>query len=384
MRNVMKKLFAVCLVLCLLMGVSCAETQQTTTVQEIQKYGNLILSIDGTELLYAGYTYGDIIEVEINGSTLTMPVGTSYSDVDEGELVCRVVIDEASGADEVIMAINMGDLATTLGIAVKTKQEEEPGYHWDMLVAEPVEVRFAMKEAGGYLNEYLIRRLVRTNERSDYAHLSDEAFANFRNIATTGMGEGVLYRSSSPVNPELNRNAFADAAVKAAGIRTVVNLANSQTVMQSYEGFAQSAYAVCNVMPLNLGIDFMAKDFQNGLAQGLRFMTENKGPYLVHCDEGKDCAGFVSALLECFMGASAQEVVEDYMITYANYYGVEKDTEQYQAIAESNIVHTLQSAFEVEDLYQAELAAEAEAYLAEKLQLTQEEITALRLCLAGE
>ncbi len=380
----MKKLFTVCLVLCLLLGVSCAETQGTTTVQEIQKYGNLVLSIDGSELLNVGYTYGDIIEVEINGSTLTMPVGTSYTDVDEGELVCRVVIDEENGADEVIMAINMSDLATTLGIAVKTKQEEEPGYHWDMLVAEPVEVRFAMKEAGGYLNEYLIRRLVRTNERSDYAHLSDEAFANFRNIATTGMGEGVLYRSSSPVNPELNRNAFADAAVKAAGIRTVVNLANSQTVMQSYEGFAQSAYAACNVMPLNLGIDFMAKDFQNGLAQGLRFMTENKGPYLVHCDEGKDCAGFVSALLECFMGASAQEVVEDYMITYANYYGVEKDTEQYQAIAESNIVHTLQSAFEVSDLYQAELAAEAEAYLAEKLQLTQEEITALRLCLAGE
>ena len=65
MRNVMKKLFAVCLVLCLMMGVSCAETQGTTTVQEIQKYGNLILNIDGTELLYAGYTYGDIIEVEL-------------------------------------------------------------------------------------------------------------------------------------------------------------------------------------------------------------------------------------------------------------------------------------------------------------------------------
>ena len=41
------------------------------------------------------------------------------------------------------------------------------------------------------------------NNREDYPELTDEQFANFRNIATTGMGAGILYRSSSPINPEL-------------------------------------------------------------------------------------------------------------------------------------------------------------------------------------
>ena len=46
-------------------------------------------------------------------------------------------------------------------------------------------------------------------------------------ISTTGIGYGTLYRSSSPVNPEISRNAYADAAIEAAGIKTVVNLADS-------------------------------------------------------------------------------------------------------------------------------------------------------------
>ena len=36
--------------------------------------------------------------------------------------------------------------------------------------------------------------------------LSDEEFANFRQIAPN------LYRSSSPINPEIGRNTYADAS----------------------------------------------------------------------------------------------------------------------------------------------------------------------------
>lgn len=54
-----------------------------------------------------------------------------------------------------------------------------------------------------------------------YPDLSDEQFANFRAITTTGIGAGKLYRSSSPVNPETNRNLIADRAVS-AGITKLV------------------------------------------------------------------------------------------------------------------------------------------------------------------
>ena len=124
--------------------------------------------------------------------------------------------------------------------------------------------------------------------------------------------------------------------------------------------------------------DFTAADFKTGLATGLRYFTTHEGPYLVHCTEGKDRAGFVSALLECYMGAAYDEVVADYMVTYYNYYGVTKEAEpaKYDAILRSNIVKTLQTAFGVEDLKTADLKQEATDFFKE-LGLTDAELTTL-------
>ena len=98
----------------------------------------------------------------------------------------------------------------------------------------------------------------------------------------------------------------------------------------------------------------------------------------MHCTEGKDRAGFVSALLECYMGAAYDEVVADYMITYYNYYGVTKEAEpaKYDAILRSNIVKTLQTAFGVNDLKTADLKQEATDFFKE-LGLTDAELTNL-------
>jgi len=303
--------------------------------------------------------------------------------VDEGSMICCVVIDEEAGADNVILAINMGNLASAAGIAEKETIDEEPGYRWNALTDGPVTVHFSMKQPAGYLNEFLLRHLVRTNVRTDYAHLSDEQFANVRVVSTSGMGEKVLYRSSSPINPELGRSNYADAALKEAGVHTIVNLADSTSVMQAYEGFGASSYAGCSVIGLNLAIDFTEASFRDGLAKGLRFMAANEGPYLVHCTEGKDRAGFVSAVLECLMGASADEVVTDYMTTYLNYYGVEEGSAQYQAIAQTNIVKSLERAFDIESIFEADLAYEAETYLRDSLQMTQDEILLLKQKLSG-
>ena len=235
-----------------------------------------------------------------------------------------------------------------------------------------------MGEKGGYDDEWLIHQLKRTNNREDYKDLSDAEFANFRNVATTGMGENALYRSSSPINPEIGRNTYADKAAEAAGIKTFMNLANDEATAKGYEGFDSTYYSKQNVVYLNLGVDFTAADFKTGLATGLRYFTTHEGPYLVHCTEGKDRAGFVSALLECYMGAAYDEVVADYMVTYYNYYGVTKEAEpaKYDAILRSNIVKTLQTAFGVEDLKTADLKQEATDFFKE-LGLTDAELTTL-------
>jgi hypothetical protein len=110
----------------------------------------------------------------------------------------------------------------------------------------------------------------------------------------------------------------------------------------------------------------------------MRFILNNNGPYLIHCNEGKDRAGLVSALLECLMGATTDEVIDDYMVTYYNYYGVEQGTEAYAAIVKNNLVQVLATLFGVDDVYKADLAAEAEAFFMENVGLTAEEVASLK------
>ena len=349
------------------------ETRIHGYVQSIAKYGNLELTIPGSELDKAGFEYGDLLKITVDGKEFTVPYGTNYSDVDQGSTILR------NSDGHLTLAINMGDFAGKNGIATK-KTNEDKTYEW-YYAAEtniPAVVTIEMGEKGGYYDEWLIHQLKRTNNREDYKDLSDAEFANFRNVATTGMGENALYRSSSPINPEIGRNTYADKAAEAAGIKTFMNLANDEATAKGYEGFDSTYYSKQNVVYLNLGVDFTAADFKTGLATGLRYFTTHEGPYLVHCTEGKDRAGFVSALLECYMGAAYDEVVADYMVTYYNYYGVTKEAEpaKYDAILRSNIVKTLQTAFGVEDLKTADLKQEATDFFKE-LGLTDAELTTL-------
>ena len=382
MKKTLSLLLSLVLMLSLALPASAAETEYPTLeggVTEIQKYGNIVLDIDPADLKDGGYTYGDLLTVTVNGTGYDMPLCTNYSDVDTGALVLR----DSEGV--LIAAINMGDFATSNGLAAKVTAEDG-SYTWEFPEGQSLEsitVSISMKEQGGYYDQYLIHQLTRTDERADYA--SDAVFANFRNVAVGDLGENAFFRSSSPVNNELGRASYADDLAEAGGIQAVMNLADSNELIEGYiaaEGFDspyyQSLYEAGKVKALNLGVDFTAADFKSGLAEGLRFFAENEGPYLVHCTEGKDRAGFVSALLECYMGAAYDEVVADYMVTYYNYYGVTKEAEpaKYDAILRSNIVKTLQTAFGVEDLKTADLKQEATDFFKE-LGLTDAELTTL-------
>ena len=376
MKKIIYRLSALVLILVVMLS-GCAKTVETTAhVAEIAKYGNLILDITGAELFSQGYEYGDVLEVRVAGRTVEVPLCSNYSDVDNGVAVLRAASDDSP----LVLAINMSDFATTYGIAAKSTIEEEPGYEWDYLIQAPVEIKITMKQEGGYRDQWLVHQLVGSVERSDYAHLSDEAFANFRVIDTTGMGASKLYRSSSPINPAIGRSTYADKAARDAGIRTVINLADPSNV---YETPDDSYYRSCQVTYLNLGMDPVAEDFKAGLAQGMRSIISGEAPYLIHCNEGKDRAGFVSAVLECLMGATADEVVDDYMETFFNYYGVEKGTEKYNAVVNSNIIPTLKTIFGVADIYTADLEAEAEAYLMEDLGLSAKEVAELKVKLGS-
>ena len=386
----MRALLALALAALLALAVPVyAETAECprveTGVRDIQKYGNLVLDISGRALMALGYEYGDVLAVTIGGESFEAPICEDFQDVDVGMPLCCIIQAENPDANLVLLAINNGDLATWLGVASRVTIEEDPGFRWDYVgpYTDGVTVSLELSEKGGYLEGMALHHLEMSNERADYPDLTDEQYANFRNVATTGMGANVLYRSASPVSPEYNRNAEADAAVNAAGISTVLNLADSEAVMKGYEDYALTYYSRLDVIPLDLIVDYEAESFREGLADGLRFMASHEGPYLVHCTMGKDRAGFVCAVLECLMGASADEVVADYMVSYYNYYGVEPGSDIYAAIANSGILKSLGRAFGVESIYDADLAGCAEAYL-EAIGMTADEIAGLKARLGAD
>ena len=102
-----------------------------------------------------------------------------------------------------------------------------------------------------------------------YKNLTDAEFANVRVIETTGMGEGVLYRGSSPINDAVEgRNPYADAAAKAAGIKTFINLADSEAAAKAYPGWEGSYYSTQDAVFLNMPVAFTTDAFKTGLANG--------------------------------------------------------------------------------------------------------------------
>ncbi len=342
----------------------------TGSVKEVQKYGNLTIDIEPKALYDAGYELGDILKVTVGENVLEIPFCTSYSDVDTGSLVVR----DDQKSNLLVVAINMGNFSTTYSSNVGDT------------------ITFELEEKEGYLAEYLLRQLTRTDVRSDYA--TDSIFANFRSIATAGIKTAVLYRSSSPVNNELGRASFADDLASAVGIKTVINLADSDDEIKTYAsaaGFSSdyyiSLYETGKVKALDMDVDIAGEDFGNKLAEGLRFLSKNDGPYLIHCTEGKDRAGFASALLECLMGATLDEVVADYMTTYENYYKLEKGSEQYTSVANSNIMASLTTVVcgleKGSDITGVNLAEAAEDYL-EKIGMTSAEIKALKSKLSAD
>ena len=50
------------------------------------------------------------------------------------------------------------------------------------------------------------------------------------------------------------------------------------------------------MIPLGMGIDYTTEDYAQRLAPGFTFLSGQEPPYLVHCTEGKDRAGFASML----------------------------------------------------------------------------------------
>ncbi len=337
---------------------------------EIFAFGGVKLDVVADSFL-TKFDYGDVVTVMIAGyDTVDVPVVAVYGYVFPGEFFLYV----SEGLNYIKLEARYGQMAEVVGL--------ERGLTF------PIDVVVQMKEKGGYVDHLEnLKSLTLAYSPESYPDLLIEEFANFRMVRTTGMGEGVLYRSSSPIDPSIYRNAIADSLAALAGVKTFLNLADDKRYAEEYNGFAESYYATQNVVYLTVDPTFANTLFKEGLVKGLRYMIEHDGPYLVHCTYGMDRTGFTIAVLEALMGATAGEIKADYATTHKNFYNVvdgkhvdltTKQVELLQAI----IVRLMQNAYKTEgvdisDFEHADLSAATEKYLL-ALGMEKSEIEALK------
>ena len=343
--------FLVCLLFPCLMGSALSQTLSVTgKVTKIEKFGHARLDITFEDFLEAGFAFGDLVTVKTGSFEEDMPFFNGYY-AESGESMIRGY----PGQKNIALCINYGNFADTAGVSVGDA------------------VTLALKEKAGALAVQQAFNLVYTNDRADYD--SDEIFANFRSVRAGRIGEGKLYRSASPVNHAYGRNIIANRLIREAGIRSVMNMADTDEGIlkyPTYEDFDSAYYMDLvrngHVIALGMPIDFSSDAFAKGMVRGLTFLAGQEPPYLVHCTESKDRAGLCLMLLEALMGASEEEITEDYLASYINYYHLDPDRDAplLEVIAEKNVLRmlrTLAGTGENGDLADADLSRAAENYL---------------------
>lgn len=346
-------------------GAAMPEVSGLGVIHETE-FGGIYLTMSIEELNAQGFEFGDSVSVTFsNGYTLEdIPYYNGYYTRNGEPLLIGY-----PGYDYVKVHINNGDdLWLIAGVDEKTT------------------ARITVKESGKYLNTQEARDLHYKDERSAYE--SDVVFANFRNFHVGNLKEGLLYRSASPCDNQHNRAAFTDALIADAGVRFILNLADTDEKMKGYiakEDFNSpyflSLYQEGKVYPLAMNMSFASEEFRAKAADGLRAMLENDGPYLIHCTEGKDRTGFMCMLVEALCGASYEEIVDDYMITYRNYYGItkESDPEKYETIVQELLEPMIRSLMDGNpdaDPRTVDLSEQASSFL-KRAGMSEDEITRL-------
>lgn len=355
MKKSLKHAFLAAVLLTALTSVLSAKSNPSvkTEVVSVDKHGNVNLAITGTLFAALGFGLGDFVTVKAGTEKFIAPVGKNYSDVDRGNYFLRIKGEELS------LAINMGNFAEKTGVTV----------------GSPVTI--TQKERLGFLRTYQTRLLTKSKERADFA--SDEVFANFRAVKAGRIAEGRLYRSTNPLEAD-ERAPFAASLAEKAGIACALDLADSEETARarlSSVPFYAALFESGNAQFYEMSASFTDKKTVALLHEALSFLASHSGPYYIHGKEGRTRTGMLCMLLEALCGATIDEMDDDYMATYVNYYNVRPETVQYGALVQAvpDFFRELNGGKDVSD---ANVQAVAEKYLLKTVKLTEEQVEALR------
>jgi len=273
-----------------------------TKIDDIGRYGAAVFKVTAEEFYEAGFSSGDIVTVTVGDRVFEAPVGTAYSDVDNGCLILLKIEFES----RMLLAVS-----SQIGFAGKNGLK--PG--------DTAMIR--MKEKGGYRKEYELRKLTMGIDRQEYP--SDEAFCNFRAVKAGKMKENYLYRGFSPINPMENRADLTDALLAKTNVKTAINLdGENEEERKRYDGYENRHYAGLNIVPLKTGFSALNPSFPDNIRDLIRILNREEGPFYIHCRFGRDRTGLLCMALEALCEADLGEIMEDYMLSYENIHGIKR------------------------------------------------------------
>lgn len=283
---------------------SADEPMLECKITSYNEFGAAMLNIVEADMTKAGFTLGDLISIAVDGKEIAMPYYDGYY-TRNGEYLCVAY-------------------PTYPSICFTTNNV---GLPQELRGLEDHAVTIRMKEKGGCLDVQRALSMKYTNVRTDYPDASDAQFANARNVVAGNIPAGILYRSSTPFSNEIGRAYYVSEFMAQEKVKTVLNLTDNEEKMQSYDlpPYSRTLWEGGNVLLCPLKADPTADDYNTRLIEALKQLLSLPAPYIVHCTEGKDRTGYVCALLEGLCGASYEEIVADYLVTYDNYYHINPD-----------------------------------------------------------
>ena len=276
-------------------------------ITEYNDFGAAFLDITEADMTAAGFTLGDVISITVEDTTIVMPYYDGFYNRN-GEYVC---VAYPTSPTIRFTANNIGLPSKLMGL-------------------EGHSVIIRMQEKGGSLDVQKAMSMTYSYDRNDYPDISDAAYANARAVIAGNIASGALYRSSSPFNNDINRAFYVSQYLEDVGVKTVLDLNDTEEDLLGYVDmppYSRTLWDGGNVIICTLKTDPTADEYNEHLIAALKVLPSHPAPYVVHCMEGKDRTGYVCALLEGLCGATYDEIVADYLITYDNYYGITPATD---------------------------------------------------------
>ena len=329
-----KKTGSLILLVCILAGVliGCgSDDKETITVSNRkviheEEFGGIYIDLTIDEFNALGFEYGDSVSITFsNGLKLErIPYYSGfYTKAGETLLVAY------PGYPYIEVAIHTGE-------SIWDKSGLKDG--------DTAEIK--LEKRGEFLDVQNARNIQYKDDREAYA--TDEIFANFRNVEVGNIKKGILYRSASPCDNQHNRAGYVDKLIEKAGVKTILNLADMDETIRGYikdceketgssdfySPYFLTIYNSGGVIPGRIAPYYRSEDASGKIGKSIEDMVKREPPYLVHCTEGKDRTGYMCIVLEALCGASLDELRDDYMITYDNYYGIteKNDPDKYNIL----------------------------------------------------